>query len=461
MAQAPAQNPLAHVSGREVWSLTWPQFLMMFFQFLVGFTDVYVAGFISAEVQAALGMVTQCMFFLMIIAIALANGSIAAMSQSMGAGLQKRADRYIGLVMNLGAGFCVLTLVLGYLFRRELFSVLQVPEAILPLSERLWIFFLAVIPPNYLAVFSGAVFRSHKNVWIPLASSIVVCISNAFFDFGLGLGRFGLPNLGAEGLALATFCSTTAGAAFNTWMLVRQGRLGRQSFAPLCWQKKALPYLVKVAAPAGGMQFVWQLGYLALFAVAASLPVDSVNALAGMNVGMRIESILFLPGMAFSMTGSILVGHCLGAGQKEEAKRIGLLIIGVGSLAMTCVAALMWPWVWEIAAKMAQEPAVQPYVVSYLRYNLVATPFTICSMVLGGIMTGAGATVYTLIVYGGATWLIRLPLAWLLGHILWRDASGVFCAQLVSQVIQSLIMLYLYRHSEWTRFAMRAKKHGK
>ena len=45
-----------------------------------------------------------------------------------------------------------------------------------------------------------------------------------------------------------------------------------------------------------------------------------VSALAGMTAGIRIESLLFLPGFAFNMTASILVGHELGAGRPDEAK---------------------------------------------------------------------------------------------------------------------------------------------
>lgn len=81
--------------------------------------------------------------------------------------------------------------------------------------------------------------------------------------------------------------------------------------------------------------------------------------------------------------------------------------------------------------------------MSYLTYNLLSTPFSIASTVMGGVMTGAGATKYNLMIFGGTFWLVRLPLGWLLGHILWGTASGVFLAMLVSQVLQTCIMLYV------------------
>lgn len=74
---------------------------------------------------------------------------------------------------------------------------------------------------------------------------------------------------------------------------------------------------------------------------------------------------------------------------------------------------------------------------------------------MGGIMVGAGATRYNLLIFGGTFWLVRLPLGWLLGHVLWGTASGVFAAMLCSQVLQTAIMFYVVRYRDWTRFAMR------
>ena len=96
--------------------------------------------------------------------------------------------------------------------------------------------------------------------------------------------------------------------------------------------------------------------------------------------------------------------------------------------------------------------------MSYLSYNLVSTPFSIASTVMGGIMVGAGATHYNLLVYGGTFWIVRLPLGWLLGHRIWGTASGVFAAMLVSQCLQTLIMLYVVLRCDWARFAMNRQR---
>ena len=447
-----------HITFKEIWALTWPQILMMLFQFLVGFTDVVVAGRINSDVQAALGLITQCHFFLLVVVMALCNGGIAAMSQSLGAKLPLRATRYIGLIFQGAAILCVLTLFLGYFFRTQIFNLLDVPEALRSITDKLWVILLMVIPWNYVVIISTSIFRAHKNVWIPLGSGIVVCILNAFFDFGFGLGYFGLPNFGAEGIAYASLFAVFAGAMFNIYMLLNGKYVTKASFAPLRWQIKALPYIAKVALPSGGLQVLWQLGYLVLFYIAGTMPVDNVGTLAGLTAGMRIESMLFLPAVAFSSTGSILVGHCLGAGQKLEAKQAGARITAIGAISMSLAGVVIYQFLEPIVAFVVPDLAVQPIATSYMHYNLLSLPFTVTSMIMSGIMTGAGATIYLAFIYSIATWFIRLPLAWYLGHLIFINPSGIFIAMLVSQVAQALSAIYVFLRCDWYRFASTAKR---
>jgi MATE family multidrug resistance protein len=203
---------------------------------------------------------------------------------------------------------------------------------------------------------------------------------------------------------------------------------------------------------------LWHTGYIVLFAIVASLPFDAVNALAGLAAGMRIESLLFLPAFAFNMTASILVGHFLGAGNKVEAKRAGLRILGTACGLMSIVAVAFWPFIDPMARFLAPEADVTIQAAVYLKYNIVSIPFTVASMTLGGIMTGAGATIYNFWIYSSASWLVRLPVAYVLGHLVLQDAEGVYIAMLISQVFQSTIMFYIFMYRDWYRFSMIKRK---
>lgn len=448
-------TPDLSTSPRAIWRLTWPQMLMMYLVFFMGFNTVWVAGQISADVQAALGMVTQCAIFLMVVIMAVSSGATAAVSQSLGARKMRRAQRYVGTTVLGSLGLGLLVAVGGWFFGDGILRLLMVPERILPIARELWQVTMLALPAQYIYSATGVMFRATRQVLPPLWVAALVCVVNLLACLGFGLGWFGLPAFGYMGLVWANLGAQCLGALCNCLLLINSGYLQRRALPTLRWLRAGLPYLLRVALPAGAAQIVWQSGYLTLFVLVASLPTDSVNALAGLTAGLRVEALLFLPGMAFNMTVAVLVGNSLGAGKPEEAKRLALNLVGLAALAMSLVAALLWPFRREIAELLSQEPGTQAQIISYLTYNLISTPFSIASTVMGGIMVGAGATQYNLMVYGGTFWLVRLPLGWLLGHMLWGTASGVFAAMLFSQCLQTCIMLYVVLYRDWARFAMK------
>ncbi|WP_245589979.1 MATE family efflux transporter [Desulfonatronum lacustre] len=449
----PAASPT-----KAIWRLAWPQVVMMLFHFLIGFVDVWVAGRISRDVQASMGMVSQSFFIFLVVAIAVSNGTVAAISQSYGAGLIHRVQRYVGLSLQTAAVFGAAFLVFGYAFQGSLIRILQTPESMLPIMTYLLSVYLLILPAYYLFIIGNAILRAQQLVLYPLYCMMLVAGLNTFGDFALGLGMFGFPDLGYKGLAWSTFGSVLAGGLFNVWVLRRRRLLVRRSFAPWKWIRCAFPYLFRVAWPAGVMQLVWHSAYITLFSITASLPAGSVVALAGMSAGMRVESLMFLPGFAFNFTAGILVGHYLGARKPEEAKRMGYRILGQGLLVICLLTVVLWQFLEPIAAFVAPDPEVRDEAVNYLRYNLAAMPFLLISMILGGALTGAGATIYQSLIMGGSAWLVRIPLAFVLGHLIFAQATGIWLAMFLSMAVQALCVAYVYQFWNWQRFAMRKQR---
>lgn len=451
-------RPDLSTSPRAIWRLAWPQMLMMYLVFIMGFITVWVAGQISADVQAALGMVTQCTMLLMVIVMAMSSGALAAVSQSLGAQRLDRAQRYVSVTVlgSFGLGFVMAAA--GWLLADPILILLRVPERILPLARDFWDVVMLTLPAQYVYAATGVMFRATRQVIPPLQVAALLCALTLAGSLGFGLGWFGLPAYGAHGILWTNFAAQLTGALCNCLLLRRSDYLHRHAVPDRRWLRVGLPYLLRVALPAGAAQIVWQSGYLMLFVLVASVPVESIAALAGLTAGLRVEAILFMPGMAFNMTAGVLVGNCLGAGDPQRAKRIACNLTAIAAAAMSLVALCLWPFRQDIAALMTQDAATQAQIVAYLEFNLLSTPFSIASTVMGGVMNGAGATRYNLMIFGGGLWLVRLPLGWLLGHQLWGTASGIFAAMLVSQIVQALCMLHVVLHRNWTRFAMHAHK---
>lgn len=306
---------------KAVWSLTWPQVAMLLGQFVIGITDVWTAGRIGPDVQAAIGLVTQCQLLLMSMAVAATSGAVAAVSQSLGAGNKKRARRYVGLV--LCGGFLVGSLLAGVcvFFRQPALELMRTPESLQPVAEIFLTVGLWALPGQYVLLLATAMFRAAKSMRLPLCVSMIATVLNVFGGLAFGLGWWGFPDCGAEGVAWATFASVNLGAVCMLFFLAKAGLLTRNAFPDYRWTRKGGLYLLRVALPAFGTSTLWQMGYVILLVITMTLPVGSMDALAAMMTqhpvvhaeisGYLVFNILSVP---FTVGSLVLVGALNGAG---------------------------------------------------------------------------------------------------------------------------------------------------
>ena len=446
---------LRDVPFGTIWGLVWPQMMMLLCSIIVNLTDIWAAGRLSSDVQAAVGLSFQLQVFLMVFGWALGAGGMAAVSQSMGAGHFRRAQNYVGLVLCSCVAVAVVLALMTGLFRHGVLAILQTPPSLLAPTDFMVKVMLAGLPFFYVMQVGGTLFRAARQVIAPLIVAVAACLLNVFGDLCFGLGWLGFPSFGMAGIAWATFSANALAAVLTLFFLRRGGLVMRHALPPLRWLKIGAPYLFRVALPACGNSLLWQTGYLVMFGITASLP-DGVAALAGLTAGNRIESLLYMPANAFMVTASILVGNALGAGDKAGAKRIGIVLFVIAGVAMSSVAACMWPFIPDLAAWFSSEASVRVQIVNYLFFNVLVVPFTVCGIVLHGVMNGAGATVYPLIVNTASIWLVRLPFGWGLSRFVFYDAYGVYMAMFLSMAIQTSALAWVFFCKDWTRFSLGA-----
>ncbi len=438
----------------SLWTLTWPQILMLLVQFGIGLTDVWAAGRIGPDVQASIGLIAQCHMVLMTIGIAASNGAVAAVSQSIGAGRQQRARRFTGLVLVTGmtAGICLACF--GSQFRLEILRVMQTPQHLMEPSDTFLRIYLWTLPGQYLLAITTAVLRAVRSVRLSLFVALATGCLNIWGDFAFGLGWWGFPHYGAAGLAWATFASVTLGACILFFKLFSFGLLQHDSFPPLRWIRYGGRYLLRVGVPALGTSFLWQTGFVLVLVITMTLPQNSVNALAGLTAGMRIEAVIFLPAVACQMAVAVLVGQSLGSGDRKEAQQSAYDMLGLAVLGMSLLTGCLWFVREELAALMTNDIWVQAEAVRYLVFNFLSVPLMVANLVLIGVFIGAGATQYAMWSYLVSVWGVRLPLSWWLGHVVMASSSGVYWAMVVSQIVQLGILLWMLFCTDWKRFAL-------
>ncbi len=431
-----------------MWRLSWPMLLIMVFNFLVGFTDIYVAGLIGRDVQAAIGYVAQLYFLFIIVGNAISIGTVALVSRAFGALAYEKASEYVKQSLIFGLIVSLVLMVIGVLFHGPIVKIAGFPPQIRTIAETFLVIFSFALGSNYLLIISNGIFRASGEVKKPLLTMLVFCIINIILDFALVFGFGRLPALGYPGIGYATAVSATVSMVVNC-IFFTSGRWRKLLGKGWGLQGRSILLIARLGWPAGLLQIAWNAGSIILYHILAQLGSGSIIALASITNGLRIEAIIFMPAFAMNMAASVLVGQNLGAGNPRRAAQLGWKLALSAMVALSLISCIIFIFAEFFASLLARDMSVLAETARYLRVNMFSEPFMALSLVLGGALQGAGDTKGNMWVIIFCMWIIRLPLAYLMAVMLGLGAFGVWLAMVASMVAQGLLMAYRFQRGKW------------
>lgn len=458
MEQTANTAPARKTPGiREVSAMALPQMGLMLCHLGISMTDLWALGRIDASVLASMGIVSQVFVLLMLVTSIAGSGALSAVSQALGAGYRLRARRYAGLILSLAFGAGTVVAALGFLSLPFLFSLLRVPENLLPVVRTFVVVYCFNLPFYYSLILLNSIFRAYKLVMLPFITFMLVFSANFIGSAGFGLGWWGFPSFGYEGVVWSTFGSTIIGLLCSVMAVRRHGILARDSFAPWRWNIRAVPYLLKVGVPAAAGRLIEHGGRVVMIGFVTTLP-GAVDIMAGMTLGMRIHSVLMFPLGAVSLTMAVFSGHLIGAREEDALFRFGLGTACYSALAFACAAFALYYYRDAAAAFMAPRAEIVRHAALYLSYTCMSVPALAFAMTLHGVFSGAGATPLALVADVCNVWVVLVPLGYALSHVLGWGEEGVFISIFCADLAFAGMVAALYYSRKWLSFGMRGRK---
>jgi len=290
--------------------------------------DTLMVGQLGDIPLSAVGMAGQFGWFMNMIVFGVSSGAAVFIAQYWGAGDIRGIRRSYGIaivsVMAITSLFCA---VAG-LFPKFVISIFnREPGVVAAGSDYLRIACWSYMASGISLVLS-VVLRSTEQVKLPMYVSIFTTVLNAFMDYGLIFGAFGMPEMGIRGAALATVISAWAGpiityiiSTFKKNFLISPlgemfsfgGGFAKHFFS------KAMPVIAN--------ETFWGLGALLFSVIFANLGYQNYAALTIFRTFENFSFVLFI---GLCSACSVMVGKEIGAGNIEEAvdtaKRFNLAI---------------------------------------------------------------------------------------------------------------------------------------
>lgn len=405
----------------------------------------------AEEALTALGFASQLVFLLMVAMLGLTVGTVAFISRAWGAQQTDQINHVlqqsilltylvstaVAIVGNLGAGIAmewlgadetVRELGVGYL--RPLFG--------------LTVFF-------YLNMLFAAALRAVGNTMLPFMIALVSNLLNIVLNYGLILGRLGLPALGVRGAAWGTVASQAVAVVLMVLVLRRDvipGMRARLGLVPL--DRPLARNLFRIGAPAALDMVVLNVAFLTIVGMLARVAQVTV---AAHGIGLRIQALAFVPGLGVSQATGAMVGNALGAGSVSDAREVVRGGVLLSTMIMSAIGLAIIVGAEPIIAIFDVDATTElgRYSVLWMRVLGWGMPIVGVHIALIGMLRGAGATNTSLMINVVGTILIQVPLSWFLGFVVGWGAFGIWVALPISFVVRMALGIVAYRRGRWAR----------
>lgn len=423
----------------ESWSISWPMTLIMFFDFLLGLTDIFVAGKIGTGIQAAYGIAFQVYYIFFTIAMAFTVGTVSVVSRlfSSGKAEEYRVSVYSSVVSTafLGLFFALA----GFIAGPALITCLRIPAEIKEYSIPMIRIYSAALFFDYLLLNSNGILRSSGKILVSLRTMSIVAVINVILCFFLA---FATP-LGYKGIAWAMVISVFLGFAVNS-LTIRRLIDGSRNFSSAMVRQ-----MVAIGWPMALLQFFWQGASMAIYAILGNLPANRIETMAAFTNGLRIESAVFLPAFAFNMANAVIVGNLIGRERREEAYHNGIVTAWLGAVIVAGLTLLVIAFAPLIMPLLTLNDSVAKAGITYLRIAFLSEPFMAWGVILAGGLSGAGDTRRIMLIVGLSLWLVRIPLAYAVGLRLGYGPTAIWWAMNASIAVQTYFMSRRYFSRRW------------
>ena len=304
--------------------LATPIFIETLLIMMLGAVDTFMLSRHSDNSVAAVGVVNQIIMLTFLVFEVINLGTSVLCSQYIGARQEKKVVQVVGvsLLVNLFVG----GVISGFLYF-QCTTILRWmglnPELMADGVGYMRIvgafaFFQAI------SLTLSASLRSANKAIYPMLVTVVVNIVNIIGNYSLIFGRFGFPELGVEGAAIATAFSRGVSMVILFIILLRVHihSFPMAFFRPFPWVE--LKNLMKIGLPSAGEQFSYSSSQVV---ITYFINMLSVEALAARTYCANIIMFVYLFSIAMAQGGAICIGQLIGEGKPHAAFLLGKFVM--------------------------------------------------------------------------------------------------------------------------------------
>jgi putative MATE family efflux protein len=430
---------------RQILELAWPAILGNLLQTIVSMVDLVMVGRLGAVAVASVGLGGQMLWFLNALMVSVTVGTTALVARFIGAKQKKDAEHVLMQSMILVLLLSSFLTVFWYIFAEKALLLIGASHEVSELGGTyIRIVFLST-PCIFMIFTSEGALRGAGDTKTPMKVGATMNLINVVLNYILIFGKFGFPALGVRGAGIAT-ATAYVWAAVTYIVIFFSGKFILRMRREFTLDTKTVKRIIRIGIPASIQRVVMSGSMILYVSIIAGF---GTTALAAHQIGLRVESLSYMPGFGFAVAATALVGQNLGARNPQKAEESGWGAAKLCALLMGTAGLFMILFPRPMARLFVADMEVVDLAAWYLRIVAISEPPLAVIFTLAGGLQGAGDTRSPLYISVFGLWIFRIPLAYFLGVVLGWGAVGAWTAMTIDTFVRGVLYIYRFKAGKW------------
>jgi putative MATE family efflux protein len=341
--------------------------------------------------------------------------------------------------------------VIGFFLARPVLLVLRLdPEVVSDGAAYLQIVFISVVPMFLRFMCEGSMQAAGDSVRPMIVTAIYRAVHIALCPF-LIFGWWIFPELGIRGAAVTNIITQCLGLGLSLWIMLSGRTKLRFKFELPKLDFAAMGRIIKIGIPATVMGV--QMSFGALILISLISPFGTA-AVAAHTIWQRIDMVLMMPIMGLGMAAGVLAGQNLGANKPERATRSGWIAALLAEGFMLVAALLIYFIAESLVRLFNSDPELVRTGAAFLRIATVMYLFIAFMPVFQYCISGSGDTLPPMILSIVGTWVIMLPLAFILPKVTNWGVYGIRWAIVTNAFLGTAGFVVYFMSGRWKKKAV-------
>ncbi len=377
---------------------------------------------------------------------ALASGGAVVISQLLGKKDTETSKSASNQLLWVVFAVSFLVSVIAYVFNVPILRLIfGKTDADVMKSAQDYFLYLAISYP-FLGIYNAcaAIFRAIGNTKISLTSSLAMnavnIVGNAILIYGL--------NMGAEGPAIATTVSRLVGAVMLLIPLYdKKNTIYIEKLFKTKFDLKIIKEICGIGIPNGLENSMFQFGKVITQSLVATFGTAQI---AANSIGNTITSLQYTAGSAIGLAMITIVGRCVGAKEKEQARQYTNKLLKMAYTIIIAVSVVICLFVKQIVGVYNLSPEASSLTIEIILFHsvCVCTVWPI-AFPLPNAFRAASDVKFTMIVSIFSMWIFRVMLSYVFGNYMGFGVMGVWYAMACDWIFRAVVFGIRYIKGTW------------